>query len=184
MAAKISANGGDAGDAARPGDRRREAIRTAARRRPIKARGEASLTELHENRRMATTREPQSIFVSYSHADIRVVRALVSSLRKRGARVTWDEDFVGGTDFERAIRDAIDSARSVIVVWSPMSVTSPYVRDEARRALSKSKLITTHVAGLDFADVPFGFGNLHCVPVDDQELVRKSLAEHGIFLRG
>ncbi len=109
---------------------------------------------------------------------------MIDRLRNSGGDVTWDQDFIGGMDFEQAICGAIDAARSVIVVWSPVSVQSPFVRDEARRALRANKLITTHIAGFDAASsVPLGFGHLHTIPVDNHELVRKSLAGYGVALR-
>jgi hypothetical protein len=112
-----------------------------------------------------------------------VVGLLVDRLRNGGAIVNWDQDFAGGEDFDRAILAAIDAARCVIVIWSPTSVLSTYVRDEARRALRVSKLITTYVTGFDLAGVPLGFGSLHAIPVNDAVQIRKSLAVHGIELR-
>jgi len=125
----------------------------------------------------------KTIFISYARNDIDIVAHVIDRLRNGGGHVTWDQDFIGGTDFEQAICGAIDAARSVIVVWSPVSVQSPFVRDEARRALRANKLITTHIAGFDAAGVPLGFGHLHTIPVDNQELVRKSLAGYGVTLR-
>lgn len=130
----------------------------------------------------AASADLETIFISYARNDIDIVAHVIERLRDSGGNVTWDQDFIGGMDFEQAICDAIDAARSVIVVWSPVSVQSPFVRDEARRALRGSKLITTHIAGFDAAAVPLGFGHLHTIPVDNQELVRKSLAGYGVIL--
>ena len=133
--------------------------------------------------RSTTTEDPATVFISYARSDMETVAHVIGSLRSSGGHVTWDQDFIGGMDFEQAICDAIDAARSVIVVWSPVSVQSPFVRDEARRALRANKLITTHVAGFDAAtSVPLGFGHLHTIPVDNQDLVRKSLAGYGVVL--
>jgi len=130
----------------------------------------------------AASADLETIFISYARNDIDIVAHVIGRLRDSGGNVTWDQDFIGGMDFEQAICDAIDAARSVIVVWSPVSVQSPFVRDEARRALRGNKLITTHIAGFDAAAVPLGFGHLHTIPVDNQELVRKSLAGYGVIL--
>ena len=163
-----SGNGGrdDAGDAGK----RRAAIRAAAQRPDLTPRS-------------GILAEAAPVFVSYSRTDMSVVGQMIDRLRRRGGTVTWDQDFIAGSDFEQAICKAIDVSRSVIVVWSPASVQSPYVRDEARRALMANKLITTHVAGFNVADVPLGFGHLHTVPVDNHVQVRKSLAQYGVVLR-
>lgn len=163
-----SGSGGrdDAGDAGK----RRAAIRAAAQR-----------PDLTPHSGMLAEVAP--VFVSYSRTDMGVVGQMIDRLRRRGGAVTWDQDFIAGLDFEQAICKAIDISRSVIVVWSPASVQSPYVRDEARRALMANKLITTHVAGFNVADVPLGFGHLNTVPVDNHAQVRKSLAQYGVVLR-
>jgi hypothetical protein len=59
-------------------------------------------------------------------------------------------------------------------------VRSAFVRDEARRAARTSRLITTHVPGFDADQAPLGFGHLHSVSVDNFDLVRRSLSEHGV----
>ena len=154
---------------------RREAIRAAA---------------LHPSRVHRSTANPAqstastimldhapSVFVSYSHADQVLVHGLVDWLRKAGAVVTWDQDFVGGADTEKSIRKAIKAAHAVIVVWSKASVVSSYVGDEARLAHKTSRLITTHVTGLDIIDIPLGFGHLNSIPVDDHDRIVRSLAE-------
>jgi len=165
------------------GKRRREAIRAAARLPSRTLQPMADSTCRSASSSAAAGADLKTIFISYARNDIETVAHVIERLRNRGGRVTWDQDFIGGMDFEQAICDAIDAARSVIVVWSPVSVQSPFVRDEARRALRANKLITTHVAGFDAAtSVPLGFGHLHTIPIDNQELVRKSLAGYGVAL--
>jgi hypothetical protein len=176
MASDIS-NGQGGDNAGGAGRSRREIIR-AATRRPSKA-----PRPIGRSAPAPQSREAQRIFVSYSHQDLHIVRPLVERLRDAGASVTWDRDFIGGIDFEQAICSAIDGALCVIVVWSAESVQSPFVRDEARRALVTNKLVTTHVADFKPAGVPLGFGHLHTVPVDDHDLVRKSLSERGVIFR-
>jgi hypothetical protein len=81
------------------------------------------------------------------------------------------------------ICDAIDAAQAVIVVWSPASVRSRFVLDEAERSLDASKLVTTHVEKFRLRQVPLGFGRLHTIPVTDHEEIRRSLLKHGVVLR-
>ncbi|MGE0630044.1 MAG: toll/interleukin-1 receptor domain-containing protein [Hyphomicrobiaceae bacterium] len=175
--------GGGTGSRESSGSVRREALRAAARR-PLATRSlvNAPRPDVSETPLPVIADRPsRSVFVSYSRQDIEVVRALVTRLRDSGVAVTWDQDFVGGADFERLIRTAIDSASSVIVVWSRASVLSRYVRDEARLALNSAKLITTHIEGLDLTEVPLGFGHLNAIPIEDTQLVCRSLAQHGVM---
>ena len=183
MAAASSSDGDGTEGTRTTGSTRRQAIRAAARGPARTLRHTTQPARRAEPLAAATcVEEPPRIFLSYSHRDVEVVRLLVEHLRDGGAIVSWDQDFAGGEDFDRAILAAIDGARCVIVVWSPTSVLSPYVRDEARRAQKVSKLITTYVAGFDLADVPLGFGSLHAIPVDDAVRIGRSLAVRGIVL--
>lgn len=154
---------------------RRDVIRAAARRPSRALRHSMYLV------RKAVRTLP--VFVSYGRDDIAVARALVEHLRACGVAVTWDQDLDGGTDFEDAIRRAIGRAPAVVVVWSGASVGSAFVKDEARMALEDDKLVTTHVAGFDFKSVPFGFGHLHLIPVEDRERLMASLARYGVRAR-
>jgi hypothetical protein len=179
----LSSSGGAGDGPDDAGKKRREAIRAAARLPSKSLRPMADVACRSAPSPAVVPDDPKTIFISYARNDIETVAQVIERLRNSGGRVTWDQDFIGGMDFEQAICGAIDAARSVIVVWSPVSVQSPFVRDEARRALRANKLITTHVAGFDAAAVPLGFGHLHTIPVDNQELVRKSLAGYGVALR-
>lgn len=162
----------EAGDGgAGPGASRRDIIRAAARR-PARA------MRLAGPMRVGAIQPP--VFISYARPDYEIARDLVEHLRERGVAVTWDQDLSGGIDFERTIRKVIDDAPTVLVVWSAAAAASAFVRDEARRALAAAKLVTTHVDGFDFADVPLGFGHLHAVPVEDRDRVARSLADHGV----
>jgi hypothetical protein len=179
----LSSSGGASDGPDDAGKRRREAIRAAAKHPLRTLRTMADIVQPSVSpSRSAATEDPATVFISYARNDIETVAQVIDRLRNSGGDVTWDQDFIGGMDFEQAICNAIDAARSVIVVWSPVSVQSPFVRDEARRALRANKLITTHIAGFDAAAVPLGFGHLHTIPVDNQELVRKSLAGYGVIL--
>lgn len=172
MARTSTPGHGGGGGRSRPG--RRELMRAAAGR-PARA-----LRHLRDAIRRS--KHAAAVFVSYARDDGAVVEELVANLRARGVAVTWDQDIAGGTDFEQAIRKAIDAAPAVIVVWSPVSVRSAFVRDEAKRGMLAGKLVTTHTDGFDFADVPLGFGQLNAIPVGDRARLARTLACHGVHL--
>lgn len=124
------------------------------------------------------------VFVSYSREDIDGVGELVAHLRRLGVAVKWDQDFDAGEDFERTIRDTIDSVKAVIVVWSTASAASPYVRDEAKLAFAAGKLVPLCVPGFASARVPLGLGHLNVIDITDHGRVARSLAKHGIATEG
>jgi hypothetical protein len=167
-------------DARMESKRRREVIRAVVRRPKVRTQVDTTGQFAAEVSLEAPT---PNIFVSYARSNAEAVRPLVTRLRKEGVTVTWDQDFLGGADFRQEICKAIDAARSVIVVWSSASALSPFVCDEALRALNARKLITTHIAGFNLRDLPLGFGHLNTIPIGDWERVRSSLAEHGFRLR-
>jgi TIR domain len=71
------------------------------------------------------------LFVSYSHADIRFVRKLCDDLSKYGYQVWRDErDLRVGDSIAEKVREAIDRADFFLLVISPESIVSPWVRRE------------------------------------------------------
>jgi len=42
--------------------------------------------------------------------------------------------------------------------------------------MTAGKLVTTHIDGLDFNEIPLGFGHLHVVALTDHNRVERSLA--------
>jgi TIR domain len=88
------------------------------------------------------------IVISYKKADRERLALLISSLEARGFTVWWDYEIETGHDWFETILRQIDSATSVIGVWSRNSVTPDgrfapneqglqYVAVEHRRAVSK-----------------------------------------------
>ncbi len=81
---------------------------------------------------MTATTSPKHVFMSYSRRDEAVMRRIVKFLRKQGINVWVDnEKLVPGTPiWEEEIEKAIKSASSVIVILSPDSKNSEWVRRE------------------------------------------------------
>jgi hypothetical protein len=102
----------------------------------------------------------------------------LSSLR---VAVWWDFELYAGEDFHDAILAAIDSAKAVIVIWSPTAGKSRWVRSEASRASRQQKLVTTLAPGASLDDVPLPFEQLQCVPVFEREQIYRSLERLGVM---
>jgi len=95
------------------------------------------------------------IFISYSRKDIAFARKLAGDLEKLGYSVWWDiTDLRGGDDWVRVIPEAIAASDFFIVVLTPNSTVSEWVRKEYTQALSlRKKIIPIMLAqtGVPFA---------------------------------
>ena len=72
------------------------------------------------------------VFVSFANVNVDVVRRLAGRLQAEGVAVwTGSEKLTPGTlDWEQAVRDAIDGSFALVLVASPDSARSVYVRGE------------------------------------------------------
>ena len=82
-----------------------------------------------------------SVFLSYDHDDARRAAVVASALQKAGHTVWWDRQIHGGAEFQREIEKAVEDADAVVVLWSPKSIQSAWVRDEAAEGRDQGKLI-------------------------------------------
>ena len=102
------------------------------------------------------------VFISYSRKDIGFVRKLAGDLEKAGYEVWWDlTDLRGGDDWLRVIPAAIESSDSFIVVLSPNSSISDWVKKEYTQALSSRKKIIPIM--LATSSVPFALNTINYV---------------------
>jgi tetratricopeptide (TPR) repeat protein len=81
------------------------------------------------------------LFVSYASEDREIVAGLVPRFEAHGYTVWWDRALRVGDSFDRQIEKEIESARCVMVFWSPHSVGSDWVRAEAGEGLEKGCLV-------------------------------------------
>jgi len=81
------------------------------------------------------------IFLSYKREDRARATLIVAALRNSGRTVWWDEGLTPRQAWDATIEQEIAAAASVIVLWSPRSVASDWVRSEAHYAQNHSKLV-------------------------------------------
>jgi adenylate cyclase len=81
------------------------------------------------------------VFVSYSRSDKARVAPLVAAIKARGWSVWWDPSIAAGQQFDDQIEAELQAAAAVLVVWTPTSVTSRWVRGEARDAAERDILV-------------------------------------------
>lgn len=98
------------------------------------------------------------LFISYAREDRDTAQALAEALQARGLDVWWDRELTGGGDFADEIGAQLQAAAVVVVLWSPASVRSEFVRDESARARELKKLLPVRIAEVA---LPLGFGTLH-----------------------
>jgi hypothetical protein len=81
--------------------------------------------------------EPRQVYISYSRPDAFVARVLADYLMSQGIRVWYDMELVAGESFARVLRDQLNQASAIIVLWSQRSVQSEWVREEASFAVER-----------------------------------------------
>jgi hypothetical protein len=94
------------------------------------------------------------VFISYAHGDRPKADALAKALQHRGLEVWWDPDLRAGDPWARKIEDAVETALSVVVLWSAEAVESRWVSAEARVGLDHDRLVPVR---LDDAEPPLVF---------------------------
>jgi adenylate cyclase len=74
------------------------------------------------------------IFISYAREDADTARRFAEAFESAGLSVWWDDALRSGEAFDETIERALREACAVVVLWSPRSVTSRWVRAEATQA--------------------------------------------------
>ncbi|NJC06643.1 hypothetical protein GGQ97_002436 [Sphingomonas kaistensis] len=83
----------------------------------------------------------RDIFISYSRDDRAAARHFAKCLEEDGFTVWWDAALHSGESFDQVIERELRAAAAAIVLWSPRSVASRWVRAEATLADRQGKLI-------------------------------------------
>ncbi len=103
------------------------------------------------------------VFVSYARSDKARVAPLVAAIVSKGWSVWWDPEITPGQEFDDQIDAEIDAAKAVLVVWTPTSVASRWVRGEAREAADGNKLVPVR---FDKARLPMDVRAIHTTDLD------------------
>ena len=81
------------------------------------------------------------IFISYKKEDFASAERVATALRGEGFSVWWDDGLTPKAAWDATVEGEIAAAASVVVLWSPRSVASDWVRTEAHYAQDKGKLV-------------------------------------------
>ncbi len=71
------------------------------------------------------------IFISYNREDAAVAQLYADALTGAGLTVWWDATLRSGEDYDAVTENSLRTAKAVVVLWSPRSVNSRWVRAEA-----------------------------------------------------
>src|SRR6476659_1655112 len=104
------------------------------------------------------------VFVSYARSDRARVAPLVAAIEARGWSVWWDPAIAPGDEFDRQIAAELKKCAVVLVVWTPASVDSRWVRGEARDGADRGMLVPVRFDG---AELPIDFRALHTTDLDE-----------------
>ena len=116
------------------------------------------------------------VFVSYARTDRERVAPLVAAIEARGWGVWWDPNIAPGQEFDRQITAELKAALAVLVVWTPTSVESRWVRGEARDAAERGTLVPVRFGA---AELPIDVRAFNTIDLDgwQQEHPSQRLAE-------
>jgi TIR domain/FHA domain len=104
------------------------------------------------------------IFLSYARQDRATARIFAECLADDGFSVWWDASLHSGETFDEVIERNLREAGAVVVLWSPRSVASRWVRAEATLADRRNKLAP---AIIDPCDRPIIFELTHAAELSD-----------------
>lgn len=97
------------------------------------------------------------IFLSYSREDHARAEQIAKALTAAGYEVFWDVEIPPGKSWADVLEEKLGVCKAAIVLWSRISTASKWVREEARLAHDRGKLIPVQI---DEAPPPFGFGEI------------------------
>ena len=95
------------------------------------------------------------IFISYAREDRPRVEPIAKALEEQDWSVWWDPQIPPGKTFIGVIKDALDAAKCVVVLWSKQSIDSEWVLEEANFGKRRGILVP---AKIDPVEPPLGFG--------------------------
>ena len=104
------------------------------------------------------------IFISYASEDRAKAKVLAGTLECQGWLVWWDREILPGERFQQIIKEALDEAKCIIVLWSKWSVDSDWVLDEAAEGKRRRILVP---ALIDDVEIPLGFRGIQTARLID-----------------
>jgi len=89
------------------------------------------------------------IFLSYNREDAAVAQRYAEAFKAEGFDVWWDAHLRSGEAYDEVTEKALRGAKAVVVLWSPRSVESRWVRAEATLADRNKVLVPAMIEPCD-----------------------------------
>lgn len=123
------------------------------------------------------------VFISYARSTEQCARALAEVIEADGHSVWYDARLPAHRTYGDVIREQIDAAKAVLIIWSNEAVASQWVRSEADRGRHNGTLIQVRI---EDCALPMPFDQIQCPVLDHwsgdrshpgYHVVRDSLSE-------
>lgn len=126
------------------------------------------------------------VFLSYGREDAALMQQVEKTLREAGFTIWTDRGITPGSpSWKAAIEQAILDAHCIVVLFSPDSIESRWVRAELDYADAQSKPIYPLLIRGDAANaVPFGFTTYQWIDIRDPAQLASGLAQLIAALKG
>ncbi len=81
------------------------------------------------------------IFISYKREEREFAEQIVKALGEKGWPVWIDAEILPGEQYRQVTLKRLQTCKATIVIWTPASIESGWVLDEAQRAQHRGVLI-------------------------------------------
>ncbi|MFT3799747.1 MAG: DUF4062 domain-containing protein [Burkholderiaceae bacterium] len=86
------------------------------------------------------------VFLSYAHEDVGIAESISERIGREKWSVFWDRTIPVGFTWDQIVEEALDAAKCVVVLWSPASRNSEWVRIEATEGAERQILAPALIA--------------------------------------
>src|SRR5262249_22410011 len=94
------------------------------------------------------------VFISYKKEDYQAAERVIAALRAEGLSGWWDDSLTAKSGWDAELEREIAAGATVVVLWTPRSVESEWVRTEAHYAHDRGKLVPVM---LESCTIPIAF---------------------------
>jgi hypothetical protein len=85
------------------------------------------------------------VFISYAKEDRDRAREIASRLMEEGWSVFWDKTIPVGSSWDEILEKELNTAKTILVLWSKNSVVSDWVRAEAEEGANRKILVPANI---------------------------------------
>ena len=115
------------------------------------------------------------VFISYSRKDRNLAEQLAKDLIQQNISIWYDTSIIAGELFANVILANLNNAKAVVVIWSPNSIHSEWVRSEASRARRRNSIVPVQTDSVTEDDIPPPFDQLHTINFGSKEQLREAI---------